>query len=175
MNRVVGEGIEELGKDLFLASSESDQSEIQKTFRDPPGLEVSEWNSSYRDLGFRETFIADPEPGGGWSGFSGDRRTLLPPERGHHPAPGPPGGHHPAAGPPGGHHPAPPERGHPGHHPAPPDHLILPGESGHPDHLGQPGHPSYPNNRLNPPGPSPFPNPGPRIQLNPGFDSQCPS
>ena len=160
MNRVVGEGIEELGKDLFLASSESDQSEIQKTFRDPPGLEVSEWNSSYRDLGFRETFIADPEPGGGWSGFNGDRRTLLPPERGHHPAPGPPGGHHPA----------PPERGHPGHHPAPPDHLVLPGESGH--HLG---HPSYPSNRLNPPGSSPFQNPGPRIQLNPGFDSQCPS
>ena len=169
MNRVVGEGIEELGKDLFLASSESDQSEIQKTFRDPPGLEVSEWNSSYRDLGFRETFIADPEPGGGWSGFSGDRRTLLPPERGHHPAPGPPGGHHPAAGPPGGHHPAPPERGHPGHHPAPPDHLVLPGESGHPSY------PSYPNNRLNPPGSSPYQNPGPRIQLNPGFDSQCPS
>ena len=159
MNRVVGEGIEELGKDLFLASSESYQSEIQKTFRDPPGLEVSEWNSSYRDLGFRETFIADPEPGGGWSGFSGDRRTLLPPERGHHPAPGPPGGHHPA----------PPERGHPGHHPAPPDHLVLPGESGHPSY------PSYPNNRLNPPGSSPYQNPGPRIQLNPGFDSQCPS
>ena len=162
MNRVVGEGIEELGKDLFLASSESDQSEIQKTFRDPPGLEVSEWNSSYRDLGFRETFIADPEPGGGWSGFIGDRRTLLPPERSHHPA----------AGPPGGHHPAPPERGHPGHHPAPPDHLVLPGESGHPDPLN---HLSYPTNRLNPPGSSPFQNPGPRIQLNPGFDSQCPS
>ena len=66
-----GEGIETLGKDLFLAStsSDSDQSEIQKTFRDPPPTsELS--SSSYRDLGFRETFIAEnPEPGAGsWSG-----------------------------------------------------------------------------------------------------------
>ena len=132
----VGEGIETLGKDLFLASSESDQSEIQKTFRDPPP--ASELNSSYRDLGFRETFIADPEPGGTWSsGFgSSDRRNLLPPERVHHPA-----------------------------HP---DHLAHPGE------LGHPGHHSHSANRLPPVGP-PGPFPSPRIQLNPGFDSRCPS
>ena len=139
-----GEGIETLGKDLFLASSESDQSEIQKTFRDPPP--ASELTSSYRDLGFRETFIADPEPGGTWSsgfGSSSDRRTLLPHERVHHPLP--------------------------------PDHLAHPVEIGHPgDHLGHLGHPSHPPHRLPPVGPSgQFPSP--RIQLNPGFDSRCPS
>ena len=137
MNR---EGIEMLGKDLYLASSESDQSEIQKTFRDPPP--ASELTSSYRDLGFRETFIADPEPGGTWSGMGSDRRTLLPPERAHHPVP--------------------------------PDHLGHPGELGHPgDHLGHLGHPSHPSSRLPSAGQAPFPSP--RIQLNPGFDSRCPS
>ena len=137
MNR---EGIEMLGKDLYLAgSSESDQSEIQKTFRDP------ELTSSYRDLGFRETFIADPEPGGTWSSGMGnsDRRTLLPPERAHHQVP--------------------------------PDHLGHPGDIGHPGdhHLGHLGHPGHPGNRLPSVGQAPFPSP--RIQLNPGFDSRCPS
>jgi len=126
---------------MELASSESDQSEIQqKTFRDPPP--ASELTSSYRDLGFRETFIADPEPGGTWSGLGSDRRTLLPPERAHHPVP--------------------------------PDHLGHPEDIGHPsDHLGHLGHPSHPGNRLPSVGQAPFPSP--RIQLNPGFDSRCPS
>ena len=90
LNPVVGEGIGVLGKDLFLASSESDQSEIQKTFRDPPAS-----SESYRDLAFRETFIADPEPGGaGWGGFGSERRTLLPPERGRNDHHADMGGHH---------------------------------------------------------------------------------
>ena len=101
LNPVVGEGIGVLGKDLFLASSESDQSEIQKTFRDPPAS--SERTSSYRDLAFRETFIADPEPGGaGWGGFGSERRTLLPPERGRNDHHADMGGHH--ANQLGGHH-----------------------------------------------------------------------
>ena len=145
-----GEGIETLGKDLFLPSSDSDQcdhsdqSEIQKTFRDPPPPSQLS-SSSYRDLGFRETFIAEnPEPGGtSWSGsgFSSglgfsDRRTLLPPhEKVHHPQ-------------------------------LPPEQLVGHlGEFGNPG--GHLGHPSHPASRL--------PSVSPRIQLNPVFDSRCPT
>ena len=46
---------------------------------------MKELGPNYQELGFRETFIAESSPvvpWGGYAGVRGDRRTLLPPDRG---------------------------------------------------------------------------------------------